>query len=132
MPADNAAIVRRIFDGLNRLDAEGVCELCDGDVVMDFSERVFNPHVYRAHEGVRRFCRDVDEAWDSYHWDVEETRVTGDAVIAMLHCQGRAREGAPGVDWRVAWLFELRNGRAVSLRFYRKRQEALEALGSSA
>ena len=131
MSEENARIVRRIFDRLNRLDADGVVELCNEDVVMDFSERVFNPDIYRGHDGIRRFCRDVDEAWDSYTWDVEETRLAGDAVIAMLHCQGQAREGAPGVDWRVAWLWELRGGRVVSARFYRKRSKALEAVGLS-
>jgi ketosteroid isomerase-like protein len=129
MSEENAEIVRRIFDRLNRLDAEGIVELCDDDVLMDFSERVFNPEIYRGHEGVRRFCRDVGEAWDSYHWDVEETRSAGDAVIAMLHCQGHAREGAPGVDWRVAWLWELQGGRVLSARFYRERPKALEAAG---
>jgi len=35
----------------------------------------------------------------------------------------------PTVDWRVAWLWKLRRGRPVSLRFYRGRAEALEAVG---
>jgi ketosteroid isomerase-like protein len=127
----NAEIVRRIYDGLNQLDADEVIELCEDDISMDMSERVFNPDVYRGHEGIRRFCRDVGEAWESYRWDVEETRPVGDSVVVMLHCQGHSREGAPGVDWRVAWLWELRDGRAVSVRFYRDRSKALEAVGIS-
>jgi ketosteroid isomerase-like protein len=131
MSDENAEIVRRIYDRLNHLDAEAIVELCHDEVVLDFSERVFNPEIYRGADGVRRFCRDVDEAWDSYHWDVEETRLAEDAVIAMVHCQGQAREGAPGVDWRVAWLWELRGGRVVSTRFHRERPKALEAAGLS-
>ncbi len=129
MPRANEEIVRRIYERLNRGDVEGVVELCDGELLMDFSERVFNPDTYRGHDGIRRFCEGVKDAWQSYRWDVEETRVAGDTVVAMLHCEGQSREGGPGVDWRVAWLWKLRQGRPVFLRFYRDRENALDAAG---
>jgi len=129
MSEQNAEIVRRIYGLLNRGDAEGVIELCDDDFLMDMTERVFNPDIYRGHDGIRRFYDGVRDAWASYQWDVEETRITDDTVVAMLHCEGQSREGGPGVDWRVAWLWKLRRGRAVSVRFYRHRAEALKAAG---
>ncbi len=129
MSEQNAEIVRRIYGLLNRGDAEGVIELCDDDFLMDMSERVFNPDTYTGHDGIRRFYDGVRDAWASYQWDVEETRITDDTVVAMLHCEGQSREGGPGVDWRVAWLWKLRRGRAVSVRFYRHRAEALKAAG---
>ena len=129
MSQENVEIVRRIYERLNRGDVEGVVELCDDDFRIDMSERVFNPDVYRGHDGIRRFYEGVREAWESYRWDVEETRVAGDSVVAMLHCTAQSREGGPGVDWRVAWLWKLRRGKPVSVRFYRHRAEALEAAG---
>jgi ketosteroid isomerase-like protein len=131
MSQENVEIVRQIFERLNRGDVEGVVELCDDEFVMDMTERVFNPDTYRGHDGIRRFHEGVRDAWESYCWNVEETRVAGDSVVAMLHCQGRSREGGPGVDWRVAWLWKLRRGEAVSVRFYRHRAQALEAAGLS-
>ena len=131
MSQENVEIVRRIYERLNRGDAEGVVELCDDDFLMDMTERVFNPDTYRGPDGIRRFWEGVRDAWESYHWDVEETRIAGDSVVAMLHCQGQSREGGPGVDWRVAWLWKLRRGRAVFVRFYRQRADALEAAGLS-
>jgi ketosteroid isomerase-like protein len=70
----------------------------------------------------------VTDAWESYRWDIEEARVAGDSVVAMLHCEGQSRKGGPAVDWRVAWLWKLRGGRPVSVRFYRARTKALEAI----
>ena len=131
MSQENVEIVRRIYERLNRGDIEGVVGLCDDDFVMDMSERVFNPDTYRGHDGVRRFYEGVTDAWESYLWDVEEARVTGDSVVAMLHCEGQSHEGGPGVDWRVAWLWKLRRGRAVYVRFYRHRAKALQAAGLS-
>jgi ketosteroid isomerase-like protein len=131
MSQENVEVVRRIYEQLNRGDVEGVIELCDDDFLMDMSERVFNPDTYRGHDGIRRFYEGVRDAWESYRWTVEETRVRGDSVVAMLHCQGQSRQGGPTVDWRVAWLWKLRRGRPVSLRFYRDRANALEAAGLS-
>jgi ketosteroid isomerase-like protein len=129
MSQENAEVVRLIFQLLNRGDVDGVVELCDDEVVMDMSERVFNPDTYKGHAGIRRFYEGVKDAWESYRWNVEETRVKGDSVVAMLHCEGQSREGAPPVDWHVAWLWTLQQGRAVSLRFYRDQAKALEAAG---
>ncbi len=131
MSQENVEVVRRIYEKLNRGDVEAVVELCDDDFLMDMSERVFNPDTYRGHDGVRRFCEGVRDAWDSYQWTVEDTRVKGDSVVAMLHCQGQSRKGGPTVDWRVAWHWKLRLGRAESARFYRDQAKALEAAGLS-
>ncbi len=122
-------VVRLAYEHLNRGDVEGLVELCDDDFLMDMSERVFNPDTYKGHDGIRRFYEGVRDAWESYRWDVEETRVAGDSVVAMVYCQGQGREGGPRVDWRVAWLWRFRRGRPVSLRFYRDRAQALEAAG---
>jgi ketosteroid isomerase-like protein len=129
MSQENVEIVGRIYERLNRGDVEGVVALCDDDFLIDMSERVFNPDTYRGHDGNRRFYEGVQDAWESYRWDVEETRIAGDSVVAMLHCHGRSREGGPEPDSRVAWLWRLQRGRPVSLRAYRDRTEALEAAG---
>jgi ketosteroid isomerase-like protein len=127
MSKENAEVVRQVYDLLNRGDIEGVIELCADDFQMDMTERVFNPDTYEGPDGLRRFYKDVTDAWDSYQWNVEETRTTGDTVVAMLHCEGQSREGGPNVDWRVAWLWKLRESRPVFTRFYRRREKVLEA-----
>ena len=131
MSGENIEIVRQVYERLNRGDVEGVVALCDEDFLMDMSERVFNPDTYRGHDGIRRFYEGVMDAWESYRWEVEEAREADDSVVAMLHCQGQSREAGPGVDWRVAWLWRLRRGKAVFARFYRQRMDALEAAGLS-
>jgi ketosteroid isomerase-like protein len=131
MSHENVETVRLAYERLNRGDVEGLVALCDDDFLMDMSERVFNPDTYRGHDGIRRFHAGVKDVWASYRWGVEETRVAGDSVVAMLHCQAQGREGGPEVDWRVAWLWRFQRGRPVSLRFFRDRARALEAAGPS-
>jgi ketosteroid isomerase-like protein len=43
--------------------------------------------------------------------------------------KAQSRTGGPGVDWRVAWLWKVREGRPVFVRFYRDQADALEAAG---
>lgn len=127
MSQENVEIVRSAYDRLNRMDAEGLIELCDPGFTMDMTGRVFNPDVYEGAEGVRRFVSGVADAWEAYRWEVEDTRSEGDRVVALLHCHGTGRDGLT-VDWRVGWLWELREGRLLSVRFFRERSDALEAL----
>ena len=129
MSRDKVQIVRSAYEHLNRGDVEGLVGLCADDFVMDMSERVFNRDTYRGHDGIRRFFEGVRGVWESYRWDVEETLVAGDSVVAMLHCQAQGREGGVPVDWHVAWLWRFRAGTPVSLRFYRDPAWALEAAG---
>ena len=129
MSRDKVQIVRSAYEHLNRGDVEGLVGLCADDFVMDMSERVFNPDTYRGHEGVRRFYEGVTDAWESYRWNVEETLVAGDLVVAMLHCEGQGRGGGPRVAWHVSWLWRFRQGSPVSVRFYRDPERALEAAG---
>jgi ketosteroid isomerase-like protein len=131
MSEENVEVVRRVYDCLNEGDVEGVIELCADGFVMDMSGRVFNPDVYEGPDGVRRFYQGVKDAWESYHWSVDEARVTGDSVVALLNCRGQSREGGPEVDWRVAWLWKFGGGSPVSVRFYRDRDEALQAAEQS-
>lgn len=129
MSEENVEIVRAAYGHLNRGDVESLIDLCADDFLMDMSERVFNPDIYRGGDGIRRFYRGVGSVWESYRWDVEEARAEGDSVVAILHCHGQSRDGGPPVDWRVAWLWRFRNGRAASLRFYRDIADALKAAG---
>lgn len=128
MSQRNAETVRLAYDLLNRGDAEGLVALCDDDFLIDMSERVFNPDTYEGPEGIRRFIEGVNDLWETYRWNVTETLVARDLVVAMIHCEGEGRGGVR-VDWDVAWLWTFRQETPISLRLYRDPTQALEAAG---
>ena len=129
MPQENVDVALAAYEHLNRGEVDALIDLCDRDFVMDMSERVFNPDVYEGSHEIARFCEGVRSAWDSYLWEVEETRAAGDAVVAMVHCRGQGHQGGPSAEWHVAWVWRFRDGRAVWTRFYRDRALALQAAG---
>jgi ketosteroid isomerase-like protein len=129
MSQGNVEIVLAAYEHLNEGNVDALIELCDDDFLMDMSERVFNPDTYRGSHDVRRFYEGVYSVWGIYQWDVTQTCVVDDAVVAMVHCRGQGREGGPWAEWHVAWLWRVRCGRLVSVRFYRDPPRALKAVG---
>jgi ketosteroid isomerase-like protein len=114
---ENVEIVRAAYGHLNRGDVESLIDLCADDFLMDMSERVFNPDIYRGGDGIRRFYRGVGSVWESYRWDVEEARAEGDSVVAILHCHGQSRDGGAtgGLARRLAVEVPKRAGRVASV-----------------
>jgi ketosteroid isomerase-like protein len=126
---ENAEIVLAAYKHLNRGDVDALIDLCDDDFLMDMSERVFNPDTYRGSQDIRRFYEGVYSVWGIYQWDVTQTHVVDDAVVAMVHCRGQGREGGPWAEWHVAWLWRVQGGQLASVRFYRDPPRALKAVG---
>ena len=132
MPQDNAQAVLAAYQYLNRGDIDALIELCHDDVEMDMTERVFNPDTYIGGSDLWRFYNGVQSAWESYRWEVLQTRVADDAVVAMVHCRGQGRGGGPPAEWQVAWLWRFRDNRVSWVRFYRDPERALQAAGLAA
>jgi ketosteroid isomerase-like protein len=128
MSQEDLEIVRRGHEALNSGDMDALIVLCDEEFRLDMSDRVFNPAVYDGHEGIRRFYSEVRDVWATYVWEPEELIEAGDYVVALLRSSGRGRGSGVDVERRTAMVWTVRNGRATAMRFFRDRDEALEAV----
>jgi ketosteroid isomerase-like protein len=129
MTVENVEVARRAHQALNDGDIDALVVLCDAEFRLDMSDRVFNPAVYAGHEGIRRFYTEVRDVWANYVWEPEELMETGDNVVALLRSVGRGQGSGVEVERRTAIVWTVREGRAIALRFFRDRREALEAVG---
>ena len=129
MSQENVEIVRRAHEALNAGDIDGLVTLCHEDFNLDMSDRVFNPEIYRGHDGIRRFYAEVHEPWERYVWEAEELHDNGDAVVVLVRARGWGRGSGLEVDRKAAMIWTVIDGKASELRFYRRREAALEALG---
>ena len=130
MSQENVEVVRRC----NRFWGEGdfvqASELFDPEVVIDFSQNVFNPDVYRGYEGLMRLVSAVHEMWDTFKVETEEVIDAGETVVAAVRLSGRG--GRSGVATRMLGfqVWTLRDGRVLRMKGdYRNREQALEAVG---
>ena len=71
------------------------------------------------------------ESWESFRFESTDIRDLGDRVLVLGDVSGCGRGSGVEVDGQWAWIIEMRDGRAASLRGFLDQSEALEAAGLS-
>jgi ketosteroid isomerase-like protein len=131
--AENVEIVRRVFEATARRDAETVFALYDPAVEWDTSRaelgRLIEGGVFHGHEGVRRFLRKYNEAWEQMEYEIEELIDVGDQVVSVVNNRGRGRASGVEVELQMPGVWTIRDGRIVRAAFFTTRAEALDAAG---
>jgi len=132
MSQENVEVVRRCNRFWGELDFVQASELFDPEVVIDFSQNVFNPGVYRGYEGLMRLVRAVHEMWDTFKVETEEVIEAGETVVAAVRLSGTGGRSGVATGMRFFQVWTLRDGRVLRMKGdYRNRKQALEAAGLS-
>ena len=118
MSQKRVELVGLAHERLNEGDIDGLIALCDDDFELDMSARLMNPEVYRGHEGIRRFYREVREVWEQFRWEPRRIVGAADQVVVLVHSHGRGRGSGLEMARDAAMVWTMRGGRVVSLRFY--------------
>jgi ketosteroid isomerase-like protein len=134
MSKANVEAFKRGLEAGNRGDVETLLEVLDSEVEWHTALHALMAGaatVYRGHAGVRAMLRDMYEAFDEIQIEVSEIRDLGDRLVAIGRTRARGRESGAETESPIAWVVELKNGKATSLRAYLEPMEALEAAGLS-
>jgi uncharacterized protein len=87
---------------------------------------------YRGHEGVAEVYSEWIGSFEDFRVEVEEMIDGGaDTVIVMTRLRGHFRGSAEEVNLIEAHVWRLLDGKAIEIREYRTKAEALEAAGLS-
>ena len=131
MSEGNVELTRRLAAAYNAREIETVIALCDPSIEFHAAIAAIGG-VYRGHDGMRRYFRDVQDAWAG------EIRVKpeayfdfGDQTLVFHELRGRGRHSGVEVAIPVALLARWREGLLVHLRAYPHREDALRELGVS-
>jgi uncharacterized protein len=131
MSEENVAIVRRGYDSYNRT-GEPDYSLLDPEVVYDVSRRVFDPGVYRGHEGVREFARRIREQWETMQIEPQDFIVAGDDVVVVpVRLVGVGKQSGAETTANAAHLWTFRDGKVIRQTTFQTKAEALKAAGLS-
>ena len=133
MPSQAADVARHTHEVFNSGDFEGFVESWDPDCE-------YRPAleggvqggggVYRGHDGIRRWWRDMEEAWREWSTEIHEIRDLGHQrvlVLGVFRAQGRHTGIA--FESPLAQVVETRAGKVVSSQDYFDQDAALEAAG---
>jgi len=129
MSQKNVELVRAAYEWGNRTR-----ELDLADVIhpnFEWHTRVDLPDAgsRKGHEGLVRLRAEWTEAFEDFHVELDELIDAGDCVIVVSRLCGRPRDGSHELDLRETQVWKLLDGKAVEVRAYLTRTEALEAVG---
>jgi ketosteroid isomerase-like protein len=128
MSQENVEIVRRSFVAFNARDVDGLVSLSAEDCEWLPLRAQLEGIVYRGHEGVRQFVRDMDEDWEAFRIDPLEFHEHGERVVAIGHVGALGRSGVE-IDSVAGFVFELHQGRIRHINSHSDPKAALAAVG---
>jgi ketosteroid isomerase-like protein len=108
-------------------------EIADPDIEWEWAESLAavygGPRVYRGLEEIGAATLEWLAAWDSYWMTAQEFIEVDDQVVVCMRLHARAADTDSVVEQGAAAVWAMREGKAVRVRYYENREEALEAAG---
>jgi uncharacterized protein len=129
MRGNHVEAVRAWIAAFNRRDADAILELAHPQVD-------YRPYLaavsggsgsYHGHGGLRRYLRDLDEAWSTFEAQIHSLRPVGEHVLMEGRLRATGRKSGVEVDAEMAWLHSFRDGKYARLRIFLDPAEAAEA-----
>ena len=130
MLQENRELAEQVMDALGRRDLERLNQLADEEVEWrSFFAELGQGGVYRGRDGTSQYMRDLNDAWEIVHADVDGLIGVGDIVVLVgrMHYRGKAS----GVETETAagWMLKFSRGKLLRFRAFREPAQALEAVG---
>jgi len=85
---------------------------------------------YHGHEGVQAYLSQSRAGWAEGRSEPERFIVAGDKIIVFVHARVRLKDSTQWHETRLADVFTFRNGKAIQMRAFADRQQALEWAGA--
>jgi ketosteroid isomerase-like protein len=129
MSQANVDVVRRAFEAFNARDVDDLVGLSDPDGEwLPFRAQV-EGIVYRQHEGIRQYLRDMAEDWQSFRIEPLEFHDHGERVAVIGRVRAVGRDSTLEIDTIAGFVCELRRGRVRRVTSHSNPEAALEAAG---
>ena len=131
MSEENVERVRQAYKLYERTQQPDY-ELLHADVAWHTAQDLPDSDTYRGHAGVAEVYSEWIDSFEDFRVEVEEMiDGGGELVVVMTRLRGRFRGSSEEVNLIEAHVWKLLDGKAVEVREYRSRDEALEAAGLS-
>jgi ketosteroid isomerase-like protein len=130
--AADVETLRRGYDAFRSGGVDAVLEYLDPDVEVTPIHQLPGSQTHRGHAGFRQYVEAMTEAFGELGWDAVDIVDLGDShvlVETLFHGQGRG-SGVP-VEATAYMLWTFRDGKAVRVRGYLERADAIAAAGTA-
>lgn len=130
MSEENVELAHQLVDAVARQDLARLLELTDPEVEWhSFFAQLREGGVYRGHDGIRQYVRDLDDTWDFLKTEIVDTLAMGDVVLMVGRLRYRGKGSGVESESLAGYMLKVRRGRAVLMRAFREPEAAIEAVG---
>jgi ketosteroid isomerase-like protein len=133
MSQENVQTIREMFAIVNERGVgaatEAFGDLLAPDFELEEAADLPDPEAYTGREAFIANMAKLGESFEELRMEPLEIVDLGEKVIVVVSMSGRGKGSSVPVGMTFAQLWSLRDGKAVSLRDYATRAEALEAVG---
>lgn len=131
MSQENVDILRDHYAAANERDFPRAMSYYAEDVVLVARPDAFlESGTFSGREAVGRWFGNWFATFEpGYHFEIEEARDLGDAVLLVASHRGRGRTSGAEVHGRNGYLYTFRDGKIIRVELYPGRAEALDAVG---
>jgi ketosteroid isomerase-like protein len=133
MSQENVEILRQCFTIANERGVEAAVDafghLLDESFGLDEATEVPDRDSYQGKDAFMANLRKLGEDFDDLQIEPVEFVELGEKLVVVVSMAGRGRASGAPVNATFAQLWTLRDGKAVSLRDFASKAEALEAAG---
>jgi ketosteroid isomerase-like protein len=132
MSQENVENLRRCFALANDQGIEAAVEafshLIDDEFGLEEAAEMIDRDRYAGREGFIANMRKLDESLEEIRIEPLEFVDLGDRLVVVVSMSGRGKGSGAPVEVTFAQLWSMRDGKAVGLRDYATKSEALEAV----
>ncbi len=133
MSQENVEQLRRLYGEWAEGNMWALRDVADPDIEWEWSERLASlyggPRVYRGLEEIGEATLDWLGAWDSYWMTAEKFIDAEDNIVVFMHLHARPAGGERALEQETTAVWTMRDGKALRVRYYDDRDEALEVVG---
>jgi ketosteroid isomerase-like protein len=117
------------YEAVSRGDWDAATRFAHPEFELRTADRVPNPGTYRGPEEVRRFFEDLFAPFEEVGIEPEEFFERADQIVAFVLTRFRPTGSSAVVENRIGHLWTMREGKAMRLEIFPRREDALEAAG---
>ena len=127
MSEENVQVVRRGHEAFRDSGEEAIFEYLHADIDVTPGEELLDTGTLHGHGGFRRFFQTMRDAFGDFGWEPQEFVDRGDDIVVATRFFAEGRGSGAPVEAMVYNVWTVRQRKAVRVRGFLSRSDALEA-----
>lgn len=127
--AQSITDLRAAYEAFNRGDMEAAVQSFDPQIEWTEPAEFPGGGAYHGRDEAKRYLAQSRAAWAEVISTPERFITSGNQIVVFVHARVRAKDSTQWQDVKLADVYTMRNGKAIQMRAFANRQEALRWVG---